>query len=280
MTLGQVKRLMMWDNAVNMDARSVISTICFWIDQRVSPQPLNPSSIRECIESSPLVEEPFSDLKLKMILSECSDEPPLYSMNELLRYLSREKFQCELDTRLIPLNQIKDWTIDSNEIYHHKHLYFSVIGVRVETSNREVSSWDQPIIRQQHPGIVGFIVRDINGILHFLVQLKLESGNIDLLGMAPTVQCITGSYENGTLPPYVDEMLKPTQTKLLFDTMQSEEGGRFYHEENRNLLLLGDDKFPLNTPPRYLWISLRQLKQLLMFNNFLNVEARSLLAII
>jgi oxidase EvaA len=150
----------------------------------------------------------------------------------------------------------------------------------VEAEGREVASWDQPIIQQRDPGIIGFILRRIEGAVHFLVQLKMESGNIDLLGVAPTVQCITGSYHVGELPPYVSEMLKPTRSHVVLDTMQSEEGGRFFLESNRNLLLLAADDFPLDTPPRYLWLSLRQMKQLLAYNNFLNVEARSLLALI
>ena len=280
MTLGQVKRLMLQDNTVNMDARSVISSICFCPENRIFSETVREEQLRDCLESSPLTIKPLSDLSIKIMLSACTDESPVYTMHELLRELSREKYQCELDTRIIPLNEVQDWMVTPDEISHVRGLYFSVIGVRVDAENREVPSWDQPIIKQQHSGIVGFIIREIGGVIHFLVQLKMESGNIDLLGMAPTVQCITGSYDEANLPPYVGEMLNPTNTKIVFDTRQSEEGGRFYQESNRNLLLTGDENFPIETPPRYLWVSLRQLKQLLMFNNFLNVEARSLLAII
>lgn len=279
-TLGQLKRLMLKDNTVNMDARSVISSISFSPKKEAPSEPINEADLRDCLESSQLVEKPVSDLKIKMMVSGYLDELPMHTMDELLQNLSREKFQCELDTRLIPLNEVQDWTCTPTEISHAKGLYFSVVGVRLEASNREVPSWDQPIVKQHHPGIVGFIARPIQGVLHFLVQLKMESGNIDLLEVAPTVQCITGSYHEANLPPYVGEMLNPSKTKVVFDTMQSEEGGRFYREENRNMLLLADDTFPLETPQGYVWVSLKQLKQLLMFNNFLNVESRSLLAII
>ncbi|HEX7344218.1 MAG TPA: NDP-hexose 2,3-dehydratase family protein [bacterium] len=280
MTLGQLKRLMLRDNAVNMDARSVISTICC-CPERIEPAPpIHGGNLRDCLETSPLVRKPLNALWIKLLISACSDEKPRHSMSELLRMISRDKFQSELETRLISLNQVRDWTVSPMTISHNRDLYFSVIGVRVESSSREVSSWDQPIIKQQHAGIVGFMMREIDGLIHFLVQLKLESGNIDLLGMAPTVQCITGSYEVGDLPPYVGEMLKPAQSAVVFDTMQSEEGGRFFQESNRNLMLLGDETFLIEAPPRYHWISLRQLKQFLAFNNYLNVEARSLLAII
>ncbi|MCX6641468.1 MAG: NDP-hexose 2,3-dehydratase family protein [bacterium] len=279
-TLGQLKRLMLRNDTVNMDARSVISTISFCPGAKAALHPIRLEELEDCLGSSPLVSKPLDELKIKLMLSACSDEPPLHSMDELLRMLSREKFQTELETTLIPLREVRSWTVSPQEIAHERGLYFSVIGVRVKAESREVPSWDQPIIKQHHAGIVGFIIKEINGVMHFLVQLKLESGNIDLLGMAPTVQCITGSYEHANLPPYVGELLKPTQTRVVFDTMQSEEGGRFYRESNRNLLVQADDSFPVDAPPRYLWLSLKQLKQFLTINNFLNVESRSLLAII
>ncbi len=280
LTLGQIKQLMQFDNVVNMDARSVISNISFCQNQKTSLKPIRRDRIKECIANTPLVKQPVSDFQVQMIASVCSDEIPHHSMGELMHNLCREKFECELETRLIPLNEVDDWLITPRRIIHDRGLYFSVIGVRVEAENREVSSWDQPIIQQHHSGIVGFIAKEINGAMHFLIQLKMESGNIDLLEMAPTVQCITGSYEHESLPPYVGEMLDPQQSRIVFSTMQSEEGGRFYREENRNILLMADDDFPIETPKHYIWVSYKQLKQLLMFNNFLNVESRSLLALI
>ena len=52
------------------------------------------------------------------------------------------------------------------------------------------------LVEQREEGIIGFIVKKINGVYHLLIQAKLEAGNFDVLEMAPTVQCITGSYRN------------------------------------------------------------------------------------
>ena len=280
MTLGQLKRLMRLNNMVNMDARSVISTISYNPERKTSLEPVNEGDLGDCLKNSNLVEKPLSELHVKLVMSCCCNVTPVHEMDELLRKLSYHKFQCRLETRIIPLKEVENWVCTEEKIHHKRNLYFSVIGLRVEAAEREVKSWDQPIVEQCDQGIVGFIMREIEGVLHFLVQLKLESGNIDILGLAPTVQCITGSYRKGNLPPYVEEMLEPVKCKVVLDTMQSEEGGRFYREENRNMLSLGDDSFPLDTPSRYLWMTLNQLKQFLKFNNFLNVESRSLLAII
>ena len=60
--------------------------------------------------------------------------------------------------------------------------------------------------------------------------------------------------------------------------MQSEEGGRFYHEENRNMIIEADENLPVECPQNYIWISLRQIQKFILFNNIFNVQARSLIA--
>jgi oxidase EvaA len=280
LTLGQLKQLTLINNTVNMDTRSVLSNITFVPVSQVSLEPINADELHDCLANSPLLSKPISRLGIKLIVSAHRNTPGLHSMDYLLRQISEYKFNCELDTSLIPLNEVQDWRQTPNEISHVDNKFFSVIGVRVSCSNREVPSWDQPIVRQVDPGIVGFIACEINGAIHFLVQLKMESGNMDLLELAPTVQCITGSYQQEKRPPFVSEFLESTRSEVIFDTMQSEEGGRFFHEENRNMLILSSKSSLINELPYYIWMSMKQLKLFLKFNNFLNVESRSLLAII
>jgi oxidase EvaA len=280
-TLGQLKRLMQINNTVNMDTRSVISSIDYDPETKTSLEPVRKDDLRDCLGSSGLVSRPVNELTVSMIASAHGNSRPLHATCDLLRRLSREKFRCELNTRLIPLNEVRDWRRTPHEIHHVDGRYFAVIGVRVRACDREVPAWDQPIIKQVDKGIVGFIAREINGIIHFLAQLKMESGNMDLLELAPTVQCITGSYDTGKAPPFVAETVNRACGEVIFDTMQSEEGGRFYREQNRNMLLMLNDSFPIEiNNPRYLWMSLKQLNRFLAFNNFLNIESRSLLAII
>ena len=82
-------------------------------------------------------------------------------------------------------------------------------------------------------GIVAFIVKEINGVLHFLTQLKLESGVMDLLEISPTVQCITSNYEENAMPSYVDQVTHRENVMTIADVYQSEEGGRFYNYQNK-----------------------------------------------
>jgi oxidase EvaA len=127
-------------------------------------------------------------------------------------------------------------------------------------------------------GIVAFVVKEINGVYHFLVQAKLECGNFDIVEMAPTVQCITGSYEDHSKVPFLSYVLQASPEQLYFDTLQSEEGGRFYREQNRNMIVLAADDFPEQVPDNYCWLTQQQMITFIKFNNFLNIQARSLLA--
>lgn len=277
-TLGQLLKLAQKDDTVNMDIRSVLSGIDFAPEKITSLAQVDESALRDCLERSPIVPKPVHSFGIKLMVSCHPNNTSLHTMEDLVLKISHEKFNCELDTRLIPLNEIRGWKRTADELFHEKRLFFSVIGVRVEAANREVISWDQPIIRQENPGIVGFIIKEIDGKLHFLVQLKMESGVMDLMEIAPTVQCITGNYSVNALPPYVNEFIERKRMVSISDTYQSEEGGRFFQESNQNILLQAGDGFPLESLPRYMWMSFQQLKLLIKFNNFVNVEARSLIA--
>ena len=168
-------------------------------------------------------------------------------------------------------------------IMHKDKKYFSVIGVNVEIGNREVISWDQPMIKPAQEGIIAFLVKEINGVYHFLVQAKLEAGNYDILELAPTVQCLTGNYrtgENEYSVPFINDVLGATPDRIWISTYQSEEGGRFFKEQNLNRIVEVKDEFPIDIPENYCWMTLNQLLTFIKFNNYVNIAARSLISAI
>lgn len=261
MTLGQIKELMYNDNMVNMDTRTVISGIDFskYLTPLVNIEEMSPWG--------------------KSLLNSMQERNGLYSMDENISWLSRQKAKYNLLVTPKPLKYINDWRIKEYEISRDDNEYFKVIGVRVTISNREVSSWYQPLVQPQQQGLCAFIIKEVGGVPHFLVQAKLECGNYDVMELAPTVQCLTGRYDTETsIPPFVSYVLNAPNNQIVFDTLQSEEGGRFYHEQNRNMLIKVGDDFPIDVPDNYRWMTLHQLFSFLKFNNFLNIQARSLLS--
>jgi dTDP-4-dehydro-6-deoxy-alpha-D-glucopyranose 2,3-dehydratase len=274
LTLGQIKKLMLMDNMVNMDTRTVISGIPFG---NFNSEVVNfyAALSRNYILNG-------SRHHFEMLKSSLNQEESIHSFNDIISWLANLKALIELETQPIPLKEVQDWHVSDYEIHHTANKYFKVIGVNVEISNREVQTWMQPLVEPADEGICAFVVKKINGLYHFIVQAKLECGNFDILELAPTVQCITDNYKvtpKGRLP-FLDYVLEAPEEQYIFDSLQSEEGGRFYREQNRNLIIEAEPDFDENLPPNYIWMTLNQLKTFIKFNNYLNVQSRSLIAAI
>ena len=53
-----------------------------------------------------------------------------------------------------------------------------------------------------------------------------------------------------------------------------------FKEQNRNMIVIAGEEIPLKLPDNYIWMTLNQLYTFLKFNNYLNIQARSLIAAI
>ena len=148
-----------------------------------------------------------------------------------------------LSVKKIKLSNTSSWVTSENEIKHIENKYFKIIGVEVNIGNREVVSWSQPMIEPVSDGLCVFVCRQIKGIIHFAVQAKLECGNHDIIELAPTVQTLTGDINliDKSMVPFLDYTLNIDEKKIIFDSMQSEEGGRFYREQNRNVIIVDNE---------------------------------------
>ncbi len=252
-----------------MDTRTVISCITYGGYSEATLKLVN------TLLSSRSV---HSDGYLYSVLS-CDNH--LNDLRQIIQWITGLKFKYDLSVKPIGISQMNKWIYDGNTIHHQDNKYFDVIGVNVAIGNREIISWDQPMIRSAQEGIMGFLVKKINGIYHFLVQGKLEAGNFDIVEMAPTVQCLTGNYQKGKNEytiPYIEYFINPPADKVWYSTYQSEEGGRFFHEQNLNIIVEVGDDFPIEVDPNYCWMTLNQMMSFVTYNNYLNIAARSLLS--
>jgi oxidase EvaA len=269
LTLGQIKGLIQHNNIVNMDTRTVISGIPYGTKDAGTVKffsNLSNNIVNESLLNSILI----GDLSYKNI-------------DDIISWITRLKINYFIEIKKIPLKALDNWAYNGMSIMHKDKKYFSVIGVNVEIGNREVISWDQPMIKPAQEGIIAFLVKEINGVYHFLVQAKLEAGNYDILELAPTVQCLTGNYrtgENEYSVPFINDVLGATPDRIWISTYQSEEGGRFFKEQNLNRIVEVKDEFPIDIPENYCWMTLNQLLTFIKFNNYVNIAARSLISAI
>jgi len=268
LTLGQIKQLIRYDNIVNMDTRTVISAIPYGSYDANTLRYFAAINYANSIDSH-------------LLNSILNHELHLYSIDQIISWITDLKSKYLLKVSNIPLKDVAKWNYNGLSIIHEQNKYFEVIGTNIEIGNREIISWDQPMIKPIQEGIIAFIVKPINGVYHFLVQAKIEAGNLDIFELAPTVQCLTGNYRIGQSEynvPFIAEVTNAAKTNVWYSAMQSEEGGRFYKEQNLNMIIEATDDFPVEVPENYCWMTLNQILLFIKFNNYFNIAARSLIA--
>lgn len=201
-----------------------------------------------------------------------------HGTHEILSWLSGVRSTVDVQARPLPLNRLRHWHRSAGRISHETGRFFDVVGVGVEAHGREVRRWTQPMIEPVGTGLVAFLVRPVRGVLHALVHARVEPGYTDVVELAPTVQCTPGNYDHLPVParpPLLAQVLEAPPERVLFDTVLSEEGGRFYHARNRYLVVETDED-PLPGHPAFRWLALHQLDGLLRHSYYLNVQARTL----
>jgi oxidase EvaA len=256
----QIGELLAVDNLVNMDTRTVLSG--------AAPFRLTGSERRGDTFRSALAR------------SWQPDAGSYRDTAELLSWFTEAKCRATLSRERIPLSKVHSWSLSDGVITHDEGKHFSVVGVDVAASNREVASWSQVMLKPSSEGVIAFVAKRVEGVMHLLVQARVETGAGDVIEMAPTVHCQPGNYGSSPgagRPRFLDEVLTAPPSSVRFEAIHSEEGGRFYHAQNRYLLVEADDDFPVDVPDNYTWMTLRQLMEFVRYGNHLNVEARSLL---
>ncbi|WP_016699785.1 NDP-hexose 2,3-dehydratase family protein [Actinoalloteichus spitiensis] len=260
LTLGQLHALLSVPDLVNMDARTVLACL-----------PFSGSALAAVL--APRTADPF---RAALVRSYDPAQPCRHGLDEVLSWITELRTATELRAERRPLRAVRDWRRVEGRISHDTGLFFDVVGVRVHAEGREVSRWDQPMIEPVGTGVVAFLARVFDGVLHVLVHNRTEPGYTDVTELAPTVQCVPDNYEHlpaQARPPLLDEVLTAPPERMRFDAVLSEEGGRFHGARNRYLVVETDIEVDL---PDYRWLTLRQLGELLRHSFYLNVQARSL----
>lgn len=179
------------------------------------------------------------------------------------------------------LSLMNDWKITENGvIVNHNGSFFKVTGLEKKENDKIIAS--QPIILQDEIGFLGIICTYLNGILHFLMQAKIEPGNINKIQISPTIQATKSNFEQkhgGKRPAYLDYFINDSKYEIIVDQIQSEQAGRFLKKRNRNIIIFVpyDD---IDVLPSHIWMTLGQIKQLMRYDNLVNMDTRTVLSCI
>ncbi len=190
----------------------------------------------------------------------------------LRRQLQASCFVCER----IPLSEMNDWIFDGEALRHRTGGFFSIAGIR----SSSFSTIEQPMIIQPDIGILAFFLRRSDDDVDLLVQAKTEPGNLGATQFAPTFQCTVSNYtrlHGGRCAPYFESLLHG-QGNIISDSLQSEQGTRFFRKNNRNIVKDITGAPPIEIENGWTWISIKDVRRLMLMSNSLNTDARSVLA--
>ena len=255
MTLRQIKECMKYDNLVNMDTRTVLSCIPFvFIADDVK------GYSKEFINS------------IKSINHE--------DIVEIYKRINDYKMFYSDEARLVPLLSLEDWSFADNAFRHKEKYPFEVIFCKLNIEGREVTRWNQPLFASLGVATFGLLCCDNDGKYEVLIQIKPEIGCFDAVELGPSVQEECGNeHKRDSVADSFFGLLERKE-KTLLDVILSEEGGRFYHEQNRNVIMVVDKDKIKYDPDRYIWVSLGTLNALTQINNCLNIQLRNLLMLL
>nr|QDG00815.1 NDP-hexose 23-dehydratase [Streptomyces griseus] len=211
----------------------------------------------------------------------CRDEGVQLSTAQFAPWLTWRGEMNRFAVERIAFSSLEGWSFarDTGNLGHRSGRFFTVEGLEVRTHDGSVAPWRQPTIKQPEVGILGILAKEFDGVLHFLMQAKMEPGNPNLLQLSPTVQATRSNYtkvHRGADVKYIEYFTQPGRNRVLADVLQSEHGSWFYRKSNRNMLVQTDEDVPVDD--EFCWLTLGQLGELLLRDNVVNMDARTVLA--
>jgi len=255
-SINTLKKLLRYDNAINNDARLVLSLLLlrYGTSFLSSPSPLQEKLL---LSWNKLSGFSFQDTSQAAV------------------WLQKIRSKYFLKVEEVSLLQLDSWKVTDSKIIRKDGAQFSIIQIAVE-SEREVSTWDQPIVNAHQQGFVGLICQEIDGILHVLFEASPQIGGQQGAELLPSV-CLDGTAPNKIQSDLYQLMLDPET--LISKCVYSEEGGRFFQDDSLVHISLINN-FKITLPENYCWLTIGQIRKLSYESHFFSDEARGILAIL
>jgi len=198
--------------------------------------------------------------------------------DEIKSWITKRRGASELEVEQIPIKSMKNWNFDAKNITHENNYYFSIIGVEVQSEQKNEIVWEKPIILQKEVGELGFIIQETK----ILLQAKTEPGNVKGTQIGPTVQATVSNYrqvhggEKTKFLKYFTEI--GDNYEIIADHIQLEQGTGFMNKSNRNSIIRLQRGYLLNDlDDRFRWFEIKELLALLEEDYLINTDTRSVI---
>jgi oxidase EvaA len=173
--------------------------------------------------------------------------------------------------KLVPISQLQNWELTDEGIVDRANSGVSANIYKVTTATREVKNWVQPLLCTANRGLITLLMRQVDNKPEFLIAYQSEFGISGEKVLLPSYIIYPGeNYQNKTT------LYK--EGKVLCEVIQSEEGGRFYLNENIYQIILVDSTF--ENEDEQFWVSGDTLKGLLKTSNKVSIQLRCIASLI
>ena len=134
----------------------------------------------------------------KIIKSWSATEGNVNSTAQILDWVAALNRDARVSIKECESGDNSFWFYDDyvGEIHNRKRSFFSITGIQRYENNRLVA--EQPIIVQPEIGYLGIICKEIDGVINFLMQAKIEPGNVNVIQISPTIQATKSNYTSST----------------------------------------------------------------------------------
>ena len=117
--------------------------------------------------------------RIKTMLESIRDDNQINNLDYIIEWFNKKREESDMIVEEIGVKDLQKWNIqeETGNLFHDSKGFFEIIGVKVSnTFDREVGKegWTQPMIAKNPGGILGILMKKINGIPHYLLQAKAE----------------------------------------------------------------------------------------------------------
>ena len=216
-----------------------------------------------------------------------TNRPKKANVRYVLDWLGKKRKVNTPKIKIVPITRLTDWAYfkDEGVVRHNRGAdhFFSVQGVVVQNAlTSEISGWNQPIIVQQEGGYLVILCQEKEGTIKFLLQGKFEAGNIGGVQLGPSIQATMSNLKqhHSGRKPLMSEFINNPQTTIIYSAKHNEEGSRFWQKSNVNRLVLlkPNTKLPIEGNDNFIWLTLPEIKALMLHDNVVNPFVKTILS--
>jgi len=172
-----------------------------------------------------------------------------------------------------------NWKVHEGAISHGSRGFFDIVGVRFGDNGQTHS--EGIFLRQPQSAFNGLLLAAFKGEDHFLVQARIEPGNLGIVQYGPTIQSTPSNYlrlHGGRKTAYLDFFLAHhRKARPLHDSYQLDLGER-YLQKNKRLSYVQALETPAVEAP-FAWLPAAWLPDAVTQDATLNTDLRSMIGV-